>query len=345
TGFTFLTGYVPSGENFFSFSQWGGYDPNNMRVTDCGCFGDFIKLEPRISFFKDVVLLVPALLFVFRHKDMHQLLSARRGHQLMAVATAGLLLYCFSNYVWDLPHADFRPCKVGVDVAAQKAAEEEAMGNTEILEWELQNKSTGEILQLAHADYMANYQSYPSDTWEIIDQVKTEPAIPITKISEFEVLASDGTDMTADILENPEPALMIVCYKLPGKASYETVMRPDTVWRVDTVETADSVTYVNVVDRIDQQEITVTNYTWDADYVRRFTEGVLPFVEAARQDGVQAYLVAGGATGEMLAEFAGAIGSDMPMYEADDILLKTIIRSNPGPVLLKDGVILNKWHR
>ena len=34
----------------------------------------------------------------------------------------------------------------------------------------------------------------------------------------------------------------------------------------------------------------------------------------------------------------------IPFYNCDDIVLKTMIRANPGIILLKDGLILGKWH-
>lgn len=43
-------------------------------------------------------------------------------------------------------------------------------------------------------------------------------------------------------------------------------------------------------------------------------------------------------------EFRNELGIEFDFFYADDIVLKTMIRSNPGLILLKDGVILAKWH-
>jgi len=49
---------------FFTFLTF--YSAYFNKVTDCGCFGDAIKLTPWESFYKDVILVVLiAILFVF----------------------------------------------------------------------------------------------------------------------------------------------------------------------------------------------------------------------------------------------------------------------------------------
>lgn len=46
---------------------------------------------------------------------------------------------------------------------------------------------------------------------------------------------------------------------------------------------------------------------------------------------------------EDIEQWRDKTGAEYPFCIADDIMLKTIIRSNPGLMLIKDGTILNKW--
>lgn len=47
---------------------------------------------------------------------------------------------------------------------------------------------------------------------------------------------------------------------------------------------------------------------------------------------------------DVIEEYRKETATAYPFVSADDILLKTTVRSNPGLILLKDGKIIKKWH-
>ncbi len=345
TGFTFLTGYVPSGVNFFDFSNWGPYTETNMRVTDCGCFGDFIKLVPRISFYKDLVLLIPAFYFVFRHKDMHQLFSDKARSIVIWASTILLVVFCLRNFYWGLPVIDFRPFAVGTDLYAKKTAEEEASASVQVIAWKIQNKKTNEVLELSTEEYLKNLASYPKEDWTVVEQIKSKPAVEATKVSDFSIISPDGFDVAEDILTDEGDVFLIVAYKLHGSSHSETHTVQDTTWSVDTVEVAPGqITLVRRPGDINPRKIVTEVYTWDKGYVEKYTRKVNPLMEHVLQQGAKVYAAAGGAGGEKLAAFKAATNAGYDWYEADDILLKTIIRSNPGVVHIRGGKVIQMWH-
>ena len=98
---------------FFTFLT--GYSAYFNKVTDCGCFGDFIKLKPWHSFYKDLVLLVLVILMILGVKHNVPWFSKSFGVKLMgvlSVLTFWFGIYCYRN----LPVWDFLPYKVGNDI-------------------------------------------------------------------------------------------------------------------------------------------------------------------------------------------------------------------------------------
>ena len=343
TGYTYLTGYVPQGVNFFEFGQWGVYEETNMKVTDCGCFGDFLVLEPIVTFKKDVILLIPALIFLLASSKFHQLFTKGRRLTILGITTAALVVYCFSNYVWDIPSVDFRPFSIGTNVAERQALEVEAESSVKVIAYKMTNKVSGEQVEMPFDQYLKEYTKYPKEEWEL-QQIKTEPAIKRTKISDFEASALDGTSITESILSDKNPSLMIVAYKLEGTESTDIRMEPDTVFVRDTVFVDLDTTIVQRVDKINKKEVKFTTYYWDEDYLQKWKDNILPLLEKATADGMITYCFTAYTDPERILAFKEAVGVNIPFCIGDDLLLKTIIRSNPGPVLFKNGEILQKWH-
>jgi hypothetical protein len=58
------------------------------------------------------------------------------------------------------------------------------------------------------------------------------------------------------------------------------------------------------------------------------------------------YYMLTASTPDQIVEWAENTGAEYKICTVDDVTLKTIIRSNPGMMLIKSGTIINKWaHR
>lgn len=348
TGFTFLTGYVPTDTTFFDFKSWGPFVKTNMRVTDCGCFGDFIKLDPRTSFFKDIFLLIPALIFLASNRHFHQLLTKKWRNVIMLLTTLGLIIYGMSNYVWDLPHTDFRPFKESVNIPERKQVELDAQANVQVMAYKLKRLEDNAIVEIPYEQYLANYADTYSDKskWETIEQVLSEPEIEPTKISEFAIYSDDGYDISDELLLKEGYQFMIVSYKLKAKESYKEVVVQDTLYRVDTIITEGTMdtNTIRQIDQIVDKTVTKTVFDWDKKFLNKYTSKIKSLTDQAQASGIPSFGTGGAAGFELRRDLMRKAGLNFDIYEADDILLKTIIRSNPGVLLLKEGTIVKKWH-
>jgi len=321
-----------------------------MKVTDCGCFGDFLKLVPLTSFKKDLFLLVPAIYFIFKHKDMHELFTLKVQRIIGAVSIVGLLFYCMSNYVWDIPGQDFRPFRESANIRIQKEAEVDALINVKTLGVELTNRADkNKVVELGYNQYMKEYKQYPEKEWEI-NYIKEEPAVAQTKISEFEVSDFYGNDVTDELISDPNYSFMIVSHKIKYDQSSSTTMVTDTTFAMDTIISVDPNTYAESMEikkrptGTVQKEMATSVYDFDEGLVAAYKNIVNPFLALAEKDGYKANAIVKYDTEEMVNDFRHETQSAYPFYLADDILLKTIVRSNPGIVLLKNGEIIKKWH-
>ncbi len=347
TGFTYMTGFVPSGENFFDFGKWSMYKESNMKVTDCGCFGDFLKLHPRISFFKDLFLLLPAFLFLFNSKKFHQLLSAKWSNITTGLLTAGFSWFCFANTYNNEPPVDFRPFKVGVNIKEQREAEHEAQSAIKILSYSLKNKADGTIKKLTYKEYIdeKGYEKYPEEKWEIIDQEKTEPTIAHSKISDFEIYDMKGDEASDMLLNESKYTFVVVSYKLNSeKETEKTIQVPDSVFVTDSIKLRGKDTTTRRFDHMGTTDKKVKVINWNTENCNLWKEKINTFVNTAEKNGINTIAIVNNNDPGTIDDFRHETQSAYPFYTADDLVIKTIMRSNPGVLLMKNGKIINKWH-
>ena len=256
-------------------------------VSDCGCFGDAVKLTNWQTFWKNIILLVPTLV-VFRQRKQYNNLYAFHTEWVLTALfiLLGLLIstYCYHN----LPVMDFRPYSTGTHIP-DKMTVPEGMPVDEY-ETILVYEKEGVKKEFT----MENYP-WQDTTWKWVETrqnlIKKGYEPPI---HDFVISSETNGDITQEILNDPGYIFLIIACDLS---------------RTD----------------------------------RRAFDSLNKAAEEGRDRGFKYYLVTS-STREEIATFRGSVKPAYEICTADEITLKTIIRANPGIVLLRGGTILGKWH-
>jgi uncharacterized membrane protein YphA (DoxX/SURF4 family) len=170
---------------FFTFLTF--YSAYFNRVTDCGCFGDAIKLKPWTSFSKDVVLTV-FILFIIGHRN--RITPRKTGWVVFmtTVLTLGLGVYAISF----LPPLDLLPYAVGKNIPAQ-------MKPSEPLRYRYVMEKNGKA---------ETFEQYPTDTTYKFKEMQliNESAKP--KITDYRVWNDEG-DLTQQTFEGKKLFIIV----------------------------------------------------------------------------------------------------------------------------------------
>jgi len=106
----------------FLFLTW--YSAFYDKVTDCGCFGDAIKLTPWETFNKNVVLIVLIGFLIYSKKHIKPLFSETLL-RWVSLGTLMVFMYITYHVLVHLPIIDFRP--YAIDKNIQEGMEEIAI--------------------------------------------------------------------------------------------------------------------------------------------------------------------------------------------------------------------------
>ncbi|RIW17371.1 DoxX family protein [Algoriphagus lacus] len=256
---------------FFTFLTF--YSAYFNKVTDCGCFGDAIKLTPWESFYKDIILLVMiSFLFIFR-KDLPE--ETPKWASVSAVVSLILSLGLAVWAIQNLPFIDFRAYKNGVSIPTN-------MQPSAPLQYTYVMKKGGETFK---------FDQYPTDeSYEFVEMVLKNPeALP--KISDFAAWNAES-DQTEFLFAGNKVVILSSNMSKMSDANLDALTE-----LVKSLEGAP----VDVV-----------------------------FMAAATQEEIDAFLSKNNWS---------VIG-----LQADATVVKTIMRANPGIMILKDGVVMEKFH-
>ena len=258
-------------------------------VSDCGCFGDAMILTNWQTFWKNIILLLLAIMIFVYRKEYKSSLPLMGQFSFLTLAGAGMLclsIYCYRH----LPVLDFRPYAVGKNITESMRLPEGAEPDQYEVTLKYKNKQTGEIRSFTEE----NYPWQDTLNWEY--ESSSERLVKkgyITPIHDLVIEHPTLGNITEEILEDDNYTILAVAYNLN---------QSDTQ-------------YQPAINRL---------------------------AEYAREKGIRFY----GLTSSSERDIEAYKKRNHVPYEfctADEIQLKTMIRSNPGVIILREGTILDKW--
>lgn len=272
-------------------------------VSDCGCFGDAIVLTNWQTFWKNVILIILAILLVILRKSTRPLW---RGWMELVIA-ATTIAAAISFMTWTkqhLPIADFRPYKVGNHLPT-------IMEDYEPDQYEYTYICAKDSIEQAFTA-----ENYPDSTWTLVRyESKLIKKGYDSPIHDLEIINTYGDDLTWDILESEEPVTLVIMYDL-------TKTDKSQMAKVEALYSSLAQSYTTPVDTI-QSDTTLHDTT--PDYTTPF------YIITGSSDEVSTFAQEYPTLGECICT-------------CDPVTLKTIVRANPGVIVLQNGTVIDKYN-
>jgi len=204
------------------FTILTGYTYKTGRPTNCGCFGDCIKITPEYSFYKDLLLSALILILLFARKHIKPLFATRLNTGLMLLVTIfsfGLQWYALRY----LPPVDCLPFKKGNSIPEKMKMPANAVPDSIVMTfvYDKQGQKIEFTADKFPDDFNDSLYKYINRYDKLVRKGKNnEPPIKGFSLTSANSVDSSGNttinDSTEVILSQPH-SLLLLNTELPGK--------------------------------------------------------------------------------------------------------------------------------
>lgn len=176
-------------------------------VKDCGCFGDVIEMSNMQTFLKNVVIIIPTLIFFFNRKKVKDCRLTELG-QWLCVAIFAAISVGFQLYVIrHLPFIGKSDWNKGNDVSvfvAQPAQKE--------VVFVYKNNASGEEVKLTQDELMAQDDAFYENNEYVDREDKVVKEAVKAKIDGFNMLDENGADHAPDYFAKDREGEVYILY-------------------------------------------------------------------------------------------------------------------------------------